>query len=86
MQTKAECPAWLVVRTAAGDFPLVIGPAGLRGITGDKRSEHAIRSDCEAGVVPTLPRSGGSGSHHRIPVAKYLDQLGVPYEIVPVGT
>lgn len=75
--------AGLIVHTAGGDYPLVVTPAGVRAITGDRRSEHAIRDDCSAGVIPTLPRSGGSGSHHRIPVAKLLDQLGVPYTVVP---
>lgn len=76
-------PGGMVVRTAAGDFPLVVTPSRIRQITGDDRSDHAIRSDCVDGVIPTLPRTGGSGGHHRILTAKLLDQLGVPYEIVP---
>jgi hypothetical protein len=76
----------LVIRTAAGDYPLVTTPAGLKKITGDQRSERAVRSDCETGITPTLPRPAGSGAHHRIPTAKALEQLGVPYEIVAAGS
>src|ERR1039458_3805929 len=79
--------AGLVVRLASGmEFPLVTGPAGYKAITGDSRSDHAVRDDCSAGVIPTLPHAAGSGAHHRIPVAPALDQLGVPYEIVQSGS
>ena len=80
---SGEVAAGLVIRTAAGVYPLVTSPAGIKAITNDTRSDHAIRDDCANGVIPTLPRAGGSGAHHRIPVARHLDQLGVPYEIVP---
>lgn len=75
----------LVVRLVESGVvaPLVAGPAEWKRLVGDPRSAHSIRSDCETGRLPTLPRSGGSGSHHRIAVAKALDQLGVAYEIVP---
>ena len=83
-QTMTEGRGGLVVRLASGaELPLVVGPAQIREITGDQRSEHAIRADCSAGVIPTLQRPRGSGAHHRIPVAKYLDGLGIPYEVVP---
>lgn len=77
-----EILAPVVIRTAAGNFPLVVSPAGLKAALGDSRSDRSIRSDCENGVIPTLPRLGGPGAHHRIPLARYFDQLGVPYEIV----
>ena len=75
----------LVVRLVGSGVvaPLVAGPADWKRLVGDPRSAHSIRSDCENGRLPTLPRSGGSGSHHRIAVAKALDQLGVAYEIIP---
>lgn len=75
----------LVVRLSASgiEVPLVIGPSQWKKIVGDPRSTHSIRLDCETGRIPTLSRGGGSGSHHRIVVAKALDELGVSYEIVP---
>ncbi|MGA7417809.1 MAG: hypothetical protein WB765_13710 [Acidimicrobiales bacterium] len=76
-------PVGLVVQTPGGIFPLVTTPAGIKDITGDSRSEHAIRDDCTNGVIPTLPRADGSGAHHRIVTARYLERLGVPFEIVP---
>ena len=81
-----EARGGLVVRLSTGrEFPLVTGPAGYKEMTGDPRSDHSIRDDCSSGVIPTLPHAAGSGAHHRIPVAPALDQLGVPYEIVPAG-
>lgn len=72
----------LIIRLADGtELPLVIGPAGAKKLTGDHRSERAVRNDCTAGIIPTLRRGGGSGAHHRIPTAKLLDSLGVPYDI-----
>ncbi len=73
-------PAPLVVRTSGIDLPLVASPAQVAPILG--RSDRSVRADCETGRIPVLPRSGGSGAHHRIPVAKLLDELGIPYEIV----
>jgi hypothetical protein len=75
----------LVVRLVGSGVvaPLVAGPTEWKRLVGDPRSAHSIRSDCETGRLPTLPRAGGSGSHHRIAVAKALDQLGVAYEIIP---
>lgn len=73
-----------MVRTAGADFPLVTTPAGLKAMTGDPRSERAIRGDCESGIIPTLPRPAGSGAHHRIPVPRALELFGVTYEVVEV--
>jgi hypothetical protein len=73
----------LVVRLPNGAmWPLVVGPVEIRELAGEHRSERAIRNDCAAGVIPTLPRGNGLGGHYRIPTARYLDALGVPYEIV----
>ncbi len=75
----------LVIRLVGSgiEAPLVAGPAEWKRIVGDPRSLHSIRFDCETGRLPTLPCAGGSGSHHRIAVAKALDEMGVAYEIVP---
>jgi hypothetical protein len=71
----------LVIRAIGGiELPLVCSPSQVAPLLG--RSDHAIRDDCIAGVIPTLPRAGGSGAHHRIATARLLDQIGVPYEIV----
>jgi hypothetical protein len=32
-------------------------------------------------VIPTLPRGTDSGGHYRIPTVKYLEALGISYEI-----
>ena len=73
--------ATLIVRAFCGiELPLVCSPAQVAPLLG--RSEHATRDDCVAGVIPTLPRAGGSGAHHRIATARLLAQMGVPYEIV----
>jgi hypothetical protein len=76
--------ASLIIRTIGGmELPLVCSPSLVAPLLG--RSDHAIRDDCVAGVIPTLPRAGGSGAHHRIATARLLDQMGVPYEIVTSG-
>jgi hypothetical protein len=82
-QTR-QTPLGLVVRLSGSgmEVPLVASPSEWRHIVGDPRSLRSIRTDCETGRLPTLPRAGGSGCHHRIAVAKALDELGVPYEIV----
>jgi hypothetical protein len=82
-QKLGLCTPSLVVRLAESglEVPLVVGPREWKQIVGDPRSTHSIRLDCETGRIPTLPRSGGSGSHHRIVVAKALDELGVAYQI-----
>ena len=76
----------LVVRLPAGaEAPLVVSPAEWKRLVGDSRDERSIRTDCENGTIPCLPRYG-SGSHHRIAVARALEQLGVPFEIVAVAS
>ena len=76
--------ASLIIRTTGGmELPLVCSPSHVAPLLG--RSDHAIRDDCVAGVIPTLPRAGGSGAHHRIATALLLDQMGVPYEIITSG-
>jgi hypothetical protein len=72
----------MVIRTPAGDLPLIASPEQLGGLVVGKTG-RAVRGDCESGAIETLPRAGGEGAHWRIPVAKYLDNVGVPYEIVP---
>jgi hypothetical protein len=71
----------MVVKTPAGTLSLISSPEQIGNVEG--KTGRAVRSDCESGAIPTLPRTGGDGGHWRIPTAKYLDQLGVPYEIVP---
>ena len=74
--------AFLVVRATGGiELPLVCSPSQVAPMLG--RSDHSIRDDCIAGLIPTLPRANGSGPHHRIATARLLDQIGIPYEIVP---
>jgi hypothetical protein len=82
---RRQPPLGLVVRLSGSgmEVPLVASPSEWKHIVGDPRSLHSIRTDCETGRLPTLPRAGWSGFHHRIAVAKALDELGVPYEIVP---
>jgi hypothetical protein len=76
--------ASLIIRTTGGiELPLVSTPSLVAPLLG--RSDHAIGNDCIAGVIPTLPRAGGSGAHHRIATARLLDQMGFPYEIVSSG-
>jgi hypothetical protein len=76
--------ASLIIRTTGGmELPLVCSPSHVAPLLG--RSDHAVRDDCVAGVIPTLPRAGGSGAHHRIATARLLDQMGVPYEIITSG-
>ena len=75
---------YLIIRTDSGwELPLVASPATVAPLLG--KSDHGVRNDCIAERIPTLPRVSGSGAHHRIPVARLLDQLGVPYRIEPVG-
>ncbi len=83
-QNRGQRTPGLVVRLGESglEVPLVVGPGEWKQIVGDPRSTHSIRLDCEAGRLPTLPRNGGSGSHHRIVVAKALDELGVAYQVV----
>lgn len=72
-----------VIETTFGVLPLVASPEQMSKVYG--RTGRALRDDCDSGVVPTLTRAPGSGSWHRIPVAKALDDLGVPYRIVSLA-
>ena len=73
--------ASLVIRATGGiELPLVCSPSQVAPMLG--RSDHSIRDDCIAGLIPTLPRASGSGAHHRIATARLLDQIRIPYEIV----
>ena len=72
-----------VIETTFGILPLVASPEQMSAVYG--KSGRALRDDCESGVIPTLTRAAGSGGWHRIPVAKALDDLGVPYRIVSAG-
>ena len=74
----------LILRTDSGlELPLVASPAAVAPLLG--KSDHGVRDDCTAGRIPTLPRGGRTGAHYRIPVARLLDELGVPYRIEPVN-
>jgi len=71
-----------VIRTASGSIlPLVATPEQW-GQQVEGKTGRAVRGDCESGAIETLPRSGGQKSHWRIPTAKALDALGVPYEFI----
>ncbi len=74
----------MVIVTGTGiELPLVASPATVAPILG--KSDHGVRDDCIAGRIPTLPRGDQSGAHHRIPVARLLDLLGLPYRIERVA-
>src|ERR1035437_737595 len=74
----------LILRTDSGlELPLVATPAAVAPLFG--KSDHGVRDDCTAGRIPTLPRGGRTGAHFRIPVARLVDELGVPYRIEPVN-
>lgn len=74
----------LVVRLASGaELPLVGTPADVAPLLG--RSDRTVRSGCEDGTIPTLTRASGSGARHRIPVARLLEELGVPFTIEPAA-
>jgi hypothetical protein len=84
LQGTVTDKAHLIIRTDSGwELPLVASPAAVAPLLG--KSDHGVRNDCIAGRIPTLPRASGNGAHHRIPVARLLDELGVPYRIEPVG-
>ena len=69
----------MVIVTDTGiELPLVASPATVAPILG--KSDHGVRDDCIAGRIPTMPKGDRSGTHHRIPVARLLDLLGIPYE------
>lgn len=74
----------MVIVTDTGvELPLVASPATVAPILG--KSDHGVRDDCIAGRIPTMPRGDRAGTHHRIPVARLLDLLGIPYRIERVA-
>jgi len=74
----------MVIVTDTGiELPLVASPATVAPILG--KSDHGVRDDCIAGRIPTMPKGDRAGTHHRIPVARLLDLLGIPYRIVRVA-
>ena len=74
----------LILRTDSGlELPLVATPAAVAPLLG--KSDHGVQDDRTAGRIPTLPRGGRTGAHYRFPVARLLDEMGVPYRIEPVN-
>jgi len=74
----------MVIVTGTGvELPLVASPATMAPLLG--KSDHGVRDDCIAGRIPTMPRGDRVGTHHRIPVARLLDLLGIPYRIERVA-
>ena len=74
----------MVIVTDTGvELPLVASPATVAPILG--KSDHGVRDDYIAGRIPTMPRGDRAGTHHRIPVARLLDLLGIPYRIERVA-
>ena len=74
----------LILRTDSGlELPLVASLAAVAPLLG--KSDHAVRDDWTAGRIPALPRGGRTGAHYRFPVARLLDEMGVPYRIEPVN-
>ena len=65
-------------------LPIVSSPAEFAAIDG--RDERSIRADCDAGIIPTLPRRGGLGSRWSIVTAQALEQRGIACRIVRIGT
>jgi hypothetical protein len=81
MTTQGIKTPEIVIKTAAGVvLPLVASPEQISRVTGE--TGRAGRLKCEAGTIPTLPRVGGDQAHWRIPVAKWLDSIGMPYEFI----
>jgi hypothetical protein len=74
----------MVIVTDTGiDLPLVAPPATVAPILG--KSDHGVRDDCIAGRIPTMSKGDRTGTHHRIPGARLLDVLGIPYRIERVA-
>lgn len=72
------------VRTGNGILlPLVMTPAQAAPLVG--KSEHGIRADCEAGLLPSMPRTASPKVHWRIPTVRLLELLGLTFELVPDG-
>jgi hypothetical protein len=71
----------LVVRVAGvQDLGLTLTPEAAGELLG--LSDDAVRVQCRDGVLPTMPRHGAYSSW-RIPTCRLLEQLGIPYEVVP---
>jgi hypothetical protein len=71
----------LVVRTSTDvELPMAMNAVDAAPLLG--RTPETVRSDCEAGLIPALPRGSGERAHWRIPTAWILDQIRVEYEIV----
>ena len=82
--SESTMPTRLVIMTESGiELPLVASPATVAPLLG--KSDHGVRNDCIAGRIPTMPGTERPGAHHKIPVARLLDQLGVPYRIERVA-
>jgi hypothetical protein len=73
----------VIVPGTGVELPLVASPATVAPLLG--KSDHGVRDDCIAGRIPTMPRGDRAGTHHRIPVARLLDLLGIPYRIERVA-
>ena len=82
-EDQAAAVPGCVIHFAGGEWPLVLGVVSYQRLTGDERSTRAIRYECESGVIPTLPRPAGSGAHWRIPTARVLERLGLPFTVGP---
>jgi hypothetical protein len=67
-----------VIKTPMGRFPIVASPEEVVALL--HKTGRSVRNDCASGTIPTLQRGRGDGAHWRIPVARLLDALGVPYE------
>jgi len=77
---QGELPP-VVVKVGGRELPPTLSVSRYRAEFGDDRTDRAVRMDCEAGKLPTLPRRAGSGQRHRIIVTKLLESLGIPYEV-----
>lgn len=78
--TIGQPPARLVVRTPAGDYPLVMGSADAAPLL--RKTDRAVRDDLASGALPSLPRPAGGGAHWRIASAVLFERLGIPFEVV----
>jgi hypothetical protein len=69
------------VRTGDGVLlPLVITPVQAAPLVG--KGLDTVRADCEAGLMPTMPRARNPRAHWRIPTIRLLELLGIPFELV----
>lgn len=77
MTTDVKAP--IVIRVAGRDLGPTVNTETAGELLGV--SDDTIRRMCAEGAIPTLPRRGEK-SGWRIPTARALDALGVPYEVV----